>query len=400
MANLWKNSKYIFIIILVAILLFITLISKDKIAKLISSNIEWIPQPDIENSIKETQTKINYEVKEVNGEELNILIRIEDKRGIETIQTEDTILNCNGREKISLDRTINENGIYQFKYKISGLEEELCTIVRPVPNIVITNPDTYGDKFTKTIEIQYINNENLMNCYSLDNGKTWQEYKEPLEVGIYENRQIIAKYEAKEGHTIQSDKMQYIVIPTESLLYATKNVIEEPGYYRIAVLEEEYYAHVYVENGDNILSSNIEYGDEKDIATQDTDAKNMIIVKVNGDLTVEQNVTVTSHGNSYGGPKGMLLYVTGKLTNNGTISMSRRGAKAEGENIYLWKNKVAATNSNGTGGEYEYVPSIGSTGGLGGTGGGYSVYQGNNGSTPISIYGRTTGGGGRRCWTI
>lgn len=398
MANLLEKGKYIFIIILVAILLFIVLMSKDKIVKLISSNIELKPQTDIENA--EQQTKINYEVKEVNGELLSILIRIEDKRGIETIQTEDTILNCNGREKISLDRTINENGIYQFKYKISGIEEELCTIVRPVPNIVITNPDTLGDKSTKTIEIEHIDDEKLRTCYSLDNGKTWQEYKEPLEVGIYENRQIIAKYEAKEGHTIQSDKMQYIVIPTESLLYATKNVIEKSGYYRIAVLEEEYYAHVYVENGDNTLSSNIEYGDENDTATQDADAKNMIIVKVNGDLTVEQNVTVTAHGNSYGGPKGMLLYVTGKLTNNGTISMSKRGAKAEGKNIYLWKNKVAATNSNGTGGEYEYVPSIGSAGGIGGTGGGYGSYYGNNGSTPISKYGRTTGGGGRRCWTI
>lgn len=398
MANLLEKGKYIFIIILVAILLFIVLMSKDKIVKLISSNIELKPQTDIENA--EQQTKINYEVKEVNGELPSILIRIEDKRGIETIQTEDTILNCNGREKISLDRTINENGIYQFKYKISGIEEELCTIVRPVPNIVITNPDTLGDKSTKTIEIEHIDDEKLRTCYSLDNGKTWQEYKEPLEVGIYENRQIIAKYEAKEGHTIQSDKMQYIVIPTESLLYATKNVIEKSGYYRIAVLEEEYYAHVYVENGDNTLSSNIEYGDENDTATQDADAKNMIIVKVNGDLTVEQNVTVTAHGNSYGGPKGMLLYVTGKLTNNGTISMSKRGAKAEGKNIYLWKNKVAATNSNGTGGEYEYVPSIGSAGGIGGTGGGYGSYYGNNGSTPISKYGRTTGGGGRRCWTI
>lgn len=398
MVNLFEKGKYIFIIILVAILLFIVLMSKDKIVKLISSNIELKPQTDIENA--EQQTKINYEVKEVNGELLSILIRIEDKRGIETIQTEDTILNCNGREKISLDRTINENGIYQFKYKISGIEEELCTIVRPVPNIVITNPDTLGDKSTKTIEIEHIDDEKLRTCYSLDNGKTWQEYKEPLEVGIYENRQIIAKYEAKEGHTIQSDKMQYIVIPTESLLYATKNVIEKSGYYRIAVLEEEYYAHVYVENGDNTLSSNIEYGDENDTATQDADAKNMIIVKVNGDLTVEQNVTVTAHGNSYGGPKGMLLYVTGKLTNNGTISMSKRGAKAEGKNIYLWKNKVAATNSNGTGGEYEYVPSIGSAGGIGGTGGGYGSYYGNNGSTPISKYGRTTGGGGRRCWTI
>ncbi|WP_348245062.1 hypothetical protein, partial [Salmonella enterica] len=83
---------------------------------------------------------------------------------------------------------------------------------------------------------------------------------------------------------------------------ATKNVIEESGYYRIAVLEEEYYAHVYVENTDKTLSSNIEYGDENDIATQTTDAKNMVIVKINGDLLINQNVTLTAHGNSYGGP--------------------------------------------------------------------------------------------------
>ena len=148
------------------------------------------------------------------------------------------------------------------------------------------------------------------------------------------------------------------------------------------------------------MSNNIEYGDENDIATQNTNAKNMVIVKVNGDLKVEPNVTLTAYGNSYGGPKGMLLYVTGKLTNNGTISMTKRGAKAEGENIYLWKNKITGINNNGTGGEYEYVPSVGSTGGLGGTGGGYSSYQGNDGNTPISIYGRTTGGGGRGRWTI
>lgn len=395
-----KNRKYIFIIFLLIILLFIALVSKDKIAKLVSINIEWKPQSDIENNVEELQTKIGYEVKEINEGKLSILIRIEDKRGIETIATEDIVLNCNGKEKISLDRTINEDGIYQFKYKISESEEELCTIVRPIPNIVITNTDTFGDKTTKTIEIEEIDDEKIKTCYSLDNGKTWQEYKEPLEVGIYENRQIIAKYEAKEGNTIQNDKMQYIVVPTESILYATKNVIEESGYYRIAVLEEEYYAHVYVEEGDNTLFNDIEYGDENDVATQTTDAKNMVIVKVNGDLTVNQDVTLTAHGNNYGGPKGMLVYVTGKLTNNGTISMNQKGAKAEGKNIYLWKNKIVGVDNNGTGGEYEYVPSIGSTGGTGGTGGGYSIYQGNNGSTPISTYGRTTGGGGRRCWTI
>ncbi len=394
MVNLWKNKRYVIIVFLV-IILVILILSKDKITELVSNNIK---QASMQNISEELETNISYEVKEVNGEKLNILIRIEDKRGIETLQTEDMILKCNGKEKISIDRIINDEGIYQFKYKVMGKnEEELCTIVRPIPNIKITNTDTFGDKTTKTVEIEYIDNEKLINYYSLDNGKTWQEYEKPLEVGIYENAQIIAKYEAKEGHTIQSDKTQYIVVPTESLLYATKNVIEESGYYRIAVLEEEYYAHVYVEEGEKIISNNIEYGDVNDIATQNTNAKNMLIVKVNGNLTIEPNTTVTAYGNAYGGPKGMLLYVTGKLTNNGTISMTARGAKAEGENVYLWKNKV---DSNGALGEYEYVPSIGSTGGIGGTGGGYGSYYGNDGSTPISKYGRTTGGGGRRSRTI
>ena len=31
----------------------------------------------------------------------------------------------------------------------------------------------------------------------------------------------------------------------------------------------------------------------------------------------------------FGGPKGMIVYCTGTLINNGTISMTARGAKAE-----------------------------------------------------------------------
>ena len=46
----------------------------------------------------------------------------------------------------------------------------------------------------------------------------------------------------------------------------------------------------------------------------------------------------------------MLIYCTGKLTNNGTISMTARGAKAEGQDVFLWKN------TNGT---FEYVPADG-----------------------------------------
>lgn len=51
----------------------------------------------------------------------------------------------------------------------------------------------------------------------------------------------------------------------------------------------------------------------------------------------------------------MIIYVSGTLTNNGTISMTARGAIAEGQNVYLWNN------SDDT---YEYIPAIGGAGGL------------------------------------
>ncbi|MCI8641224.1 MAG: hypothetical protein HFJ59_05080, partial [Clostridia bacterium] len=54
--------------------------------------------------------------------------------------------------------------------------------------------------------------------------------------------------------------------------------------------------------------------------------------------------------------KGMFICVEGQLTNSGEISMTARGAKAKGQDVYLLRNK---DNS------YEYVPSVGATGGAG-----------------------------------
>ena len=50
----------------------------------------------------------------------------------------------------------------------------------------------------------------------------------------------------------------------------------------------------------------------------------------------------------------MYIYCIGTLTNNGTISMTARGAKAEGQNVYLFKNLE---------GNFEYVPAVGGAGG-------------------------------------
>ena len=78
----------------------------------------------------------------------------------------------------------------------------------------------------------------------------------------------------------------------------------------------------------------------------------------------------------------MMIYCTGTLTNNGTVSMTARGAKAEGENVYLWKNSDES---------YEYVPALGAAGGESVT-----TYedQYKDGIDGYAGSGRQTGGGG------
>ena len=130
-------------------------------------------------------------------------------------------------------------------------------------------------------------------------------------------------------------------------------------------------------DGNQHFTENKTFGDAYDVATKDTYAQNMVIVKVNGDLEIDSGVTVGPYyDKSYGGPKGFTLYVTGKLTNKGTIDNSH-GAKAYGQNVYLWKN---------TDGSYEYIPAEGAAGG--------SSRTGNVAPSGASGKNRQTGGGG------
>lgn len=102
-------------------------------------------------------------------------------------------------------------------------------------------------------------------------------------------------------------------------------------------------------------NSTYEFGSAEDVATASENAKNIVVLKVEGDLTINAGVILTTVKSDagYGGPKGMIIYCTGKLTNNGIISMTERGAKAVGQNVYLLGNND---------GSYEYVPSQGATG--------------------------------------
>ena len=137
--------------------------------------------------------------------------------------------------------------------------------------------------------------------------------------------------------------------------------------------------------GANLSNNTYEFGNsDTDAATENENAKNMVVLKVNGDLTINEGITLTAckSENGYGGPKGMMIYCTGTLTNNGTISMTARGAKAEGENVYLWQNLDDS---------YEYIPAVGAAGGESVTKYRNQYSQGIDGKTGT---GRQTGGGG------
>ena len=175
---------------------------------------------------------------------------------------------------------------------------------------------------------------------------------------------------------IDQDKEQYIkdvTIEGESILSIINNNNLKSGYYYFVANGEKYPVHMITLDGNQHFTENKTFGDEHDVATKDDYAQNMVIVKVNGDLEIDSGVTVAPYYTEYGGPKGFTLYVTGKLTNKGTIDNSH-GAKAEGQNVYLWKN---------TDGSYEYVPKAGAA--IDNT---TTPASGKNGT------GRQTGGGG------
>ena len=181
---------------------------------------------------------------------------------------------------------------------------------------------------------------------------------------------------------IEQDQEAYresVTVRGDSILSILNDNDLKDGYYYFIVNNENYPVHFYNFDNSQIWKENRVFGNEKDVATASTYAQNMVIVKVNGDLTINEDVTIAPYSNAYGGPKGFTLYVTGKLENNGTIDNSH-GAKAEGQNVYLWKNADET---------YEYIPAIGATGGASRVDNLYDP-----GSTGNSGTGRQTGGGG------
>lgn len=144
---------------------------------------------------------------------------------------------------------------------------------------------------------------------------------------------------------------------------------KESGYKQVQILaKNEVVTHdmnIIIYNGDLVLDGIKEvngaslnnnvytFGNATtDVGTKTTVATNMVVLKINGNFVINEAFTLTSciSDNGYGGSKGFVIYCTNEITNNGKISMSDRGAKAKGQNVYLYKNLDET---------YEYVPAIG-----------------------------------------
>ena len=209
-------------------------------------------------------------------------------------------------------------------------------------------------------------------------------------IGIYNLNETVSgrySFELESDYINDSDANKVSVLPTESAIIDKVSQKELrkgniSNYGTIIGLKQDklYPFEIYagtVLNKINIKADTT-LGTEEDVATASEYAKNMIVLKVNGDLTIDEGTTLTAYTskNGYGGPKGMTIYCTGTINNNGTVSMTARGAKAVGQDVYLWKN---------TDNSYEYVPA---TGGIGSRG------QSGNAEAGAAGVKRQTGGGG------
>ena len=158
--------------------------------------------------------------------------------------------------------------------------------------------------------------------------------------------------------------------------------LNQSGYYQINTNNIQYKIHLYCYNESQEWTNNMTFGDANDVGTASSNANRMVVVKVDGNLTISSGVLVQPYFTNYGGPKGFFIYCTGTLTNNGTIA-NNHGAKAVGENVYLWKSDS---------GIYQTVDAVGGAGAGSVRASGY--YVGLNGLTGGTGTNRKTGGGG------
>lgn len=267
-----------------------------------------------------------------------------------------------------------ENNELKVSMKISSSIDTIKRVELPDEDALIINDNR------KTIGLDY----------SMELGK---EYKFKVISTSGEELEKIFRYDESDFY----DKNKFKLVDNDGLIGKIKGInssgftsVEVNGKNAQGEETKQYQLDVIYHEGDLVLDGRTEvegatlndnvyeFGDASDVATANTEASRMVVLKVNGNLTIEEGVTITTvkSEENYGGPKGFFIFCDDELNNKGTISMTERGAKATGENVYLWKN------SNDS---FEYIPAIGGIGGASSsTNKSSTVLNGKNGKDGIN----------------
>lgn len=404
MKKIFKNKKIIiYAIILIFIILVLAILNNNfKI-------IEKITNGKLKNADEETTELplISYQVYD-NSDESNIktLVTVNNSNGIEYVEYPDgTKLETNNKNQVSIDYNMEKDENYTFKIKTVDNENVQ-------ESTICANDEFINDK---GVSISKINNENGYKVIDIENQINLDGFKTYYQIGKNGNwiegtgKIGLADYDLVTNNLLNEDNtitinakienqttkntvnitkkyevetnVQNNTYSAESLLKALENDEIGTGIHQVTIEDETYNLKVYSFNENLNIKADTTLGTEEDVATASEYAKNMIVLKVKGDLTIDEGATLTAYASKdgYGGPKGMTIYCTGTITNNGTISMTARGAKAEGQDVYLWKN---------TDNTYEFVPEVGGAGGV------IPTSRKTGGRPGSSGTGRATGGGG------
>ncbi len=356
---------------------------------------------------EEIEKGIDYEVYSNEDNILKLLIIVTDEEnGIEEVEYPDgNKLYCNGKKKVTIDYIITTDDTYTFKYKSTTgkIETKNIKVDENFRENIFEFKKLQEISTEKDYSINY-NNKIIESkfYYSIGTESTdWKEvegediinideYDAFHKERINEDRTITInlKKEDNYGNKVEiSHKLEEFKVP-EDLYNNEEEILEgesiiacirdhdeiKSGNYTLKVNGEQYPAEIYNYDED------VNYITDKNLGTTENDNR-MLIMKYKGNLNIEANNIITAQARK----KGMFIYVEGELTNNGEISMTARGANAEGQNVYLWKNG----DNN-----YETIPVTGAEGGEPSSVGAWNTTNTEKGKVGNNASDRMTGGGG------
>lgn len=159
-------------------------------------NLQEKIKPDI------IETKAQYTIESQEGDNLNILIVIENDNGIEEINIEELKIEAKGKKKVALDRTMKSGYECEVNIKVVGEPEKTYNLLAISKPNIVTEVINYENRGIYTYaKVEYPNNENIYKQYSLDKGETWNEYAEGIDVTKALN--VSAKCVSKKENAIQ-----------------------------------------------------------------------------------------------------------------------------------------------------------------------------------------------------